>query len=117
MNYRVVFERALDGGVGAYAPDLPGTGVVGDTQAEAAQLLTRAVQLQVEAMIRDGIPLPEPSDAVAPCTITPTLAFVHDHNEALLQHVSWESPNSGSFKLTRSGGFTVSTKELVGADA
>jgi predicted RNase H-like HicB family nuclease len=33
-EYIVIYERAKDGGWGAYAPDLPRLGVVGDTLEE-----------------------------------------------------------------------------------
>ena len=33
-TYTVIYERAADGGWGAYAPDLPGLGVAAETQEE-----------------------------------------------------------------------------------
>ncbi|HXS13515.1 MAG TPA: type II toxin-antitoxin system HicB family antitoxin [Acidobacteriaceae bacterium] len=35
LSYLVIFGRGADGGWGAYAPDLPGLGVVGETRVEA----------------------------------------------------------------------------------
>jgi predicted RNase H-like HicB family nuclease len=32
VRYLVIFETTNDGGWGAYAPDLPGLGVVGDSR-------------------------------------------------------------------------------------
>ena len=34
-EYAVIYERASDGGWGAYVPDLPGLGVVGESLVEA----------------------------------------------------------------------------------
>jgi|GEM_PF-5638560 len=62
MIYRVVFEQAADGGVGAYVPDMPGVAVVGDDEGEALQLLDEAVKWHVRGMIEDGDPIPEPSE-------------------------------------------------------
>jgi predicted RNase H-like HicB family nuclease len=62
MMYRVVFEQAADGGIGAYVPDMPGVAVVGDNEGEALQLLDEAVKWHVRGMIEDGDPIPEPSE-------------------------------------------------------
>ncbi len=62
MRYGIVFEEAPDGSIGAYLADMVGVGVVGDNQLEALQLLSQAVRWHVEAMIEDGIPLPEASE-------------------------------------------------------
>ena len=42
-EYTVIYERAKDGGWGAYVPDLPGLGVVGDTREEAHQLIVEGI--------------------------------------------------------------------------
>jgi predicted RNase H-like HicB family nuclease len=59
-EYLVIFERAADGGWGAYAPDLPGLGVVGDTREEANQLIREGIQLHIAGLREDGLPIPEP---------------------------------------------------------
>ena len=61
MRYYVVYEEASDGGWGAYPPDLPGVGVVGRTREEARQLVRRAIELHLEGLKKDGLPIPEPS--------------------------------------------------------
>jgi predicted RNase H-like HicB family nuclease len=62
MMYRVVFERAPDGSVGAYLPDMPGVAVVADAEGDALQLLDEAVRWHVRGMIEDGDPIPGPSE-------------------------------------------------------
>jgi predicted RNase H-like HicB family nuclease len=55
----VICERAKDGGWGAYVPDLPGLGVVGDSREEAHQLIVEGIALHIAGLIEDGLPVPE----------------------------------------------------------
>lgn len=53
----------VDGEPGAYGvsfPDLPGCVSVGDTLQEVARNAEEALQMHVDAMIDEGIPVPEP---------------------------------------------------------
>ncbi len=59
-EYLVIYERAADGGWGAYAPDLPGLGVVGDTREETGQLIRDGIAIHIAGLIEDGLPVPEP---------------------------------------------------------
>ncbi|HEY5213966.1 MAG TPA: type II toxin-antitoxin system HicB family antitoxin [Acidobacteriaceae bacterium] len=59
-DYLVIFERGNDGGWGAYAPDLPGLGVVGDTREDAEQLIREGIALHIAGLREDGLPIPEP---------------------------------------------------------
>ena len=59
-EYLVIFERAADGGWGAYAPDLPGLGVVGDTREEADMLIREGIAIHIAGLREDGLPIPEP---------------------------------------------------------
>jgi predicted RNase H-like HicB family nuclease len=60
-TYTVILERGNDGGWGAYVPDLPGLGVVGNTREEAHQLIREGISIHIAGMIEDGFPVPEPS--------------------------------------------------------
>lgn len=60
-EYLVIFERANDGGWGAYAPDLPGLGVGAETREEAEQLIREGIKLHIEGLRDDGLPIPEPT--------------------------------------------------------
>ena len=60
-DYLVIFEPANDGGWGAYAPDLPGLGVVGDSREDAEQLIREGIALHIAGLREDGLPIPEPS--------------------------------------------------------
>ena len=60
-EYLVVYELAADGGWGAYAPDLPGLGVVGDTLQEAEVLIRDGIALHLAGLAEDGLLIPEPT--------------------------------------------------------
>jgi hypothetical protein len=49
MEYLVVYEQSQDGW-GAYVPDLPGLGVVGDTFEEVQQLITDGITFRSRNM-------------------------------------------------------------------
>ncbi len=59
-EYLVIYERAADGGWGAYAPDLPGLGVIGDTLEETEELIRDGIALHLAGLTEDGLPIPEP---------------------------------------------------------
>ncbi|MGH7815324.1 MAG: type II toxin-antitoxin system HicB family antitoxin [Candidatus Binataceae bacterium] len=64
-RYLVIYERAADGGWGAYVPDLPGCFTLGDTQAEAERHIREAVSAHLELLRARGDPIPEPSTVAA----------------------------------------------------
>jgi predicted RNase H-like HicB family nuclease len=53
-----VIEKA-DGNYSAYSPDLPGCVATGDTREEAERNMHEAIQLHVDGLIEDGLPVPE----------------------------------------------------------
>lgn len=59
-GYAVVIERS-ETGYAAYAPELPGLGVAGDTVEEVEQLIREAVALHVESLRAHGDPVPTPT--------------------------------------------------------
>jgi predicted RNase H-like HicB family nuclease len=60
MKYRylVVIEKG-ENNYGAYAPDVPGCGTVGDTVEEALENIKEALELHLEGTLEDGDPVPE----------------------------------------------------------
>lgn len=64
-DYLVIYERAADGGWGAYAPDLPGLGVIGDTFDETEKLIREGIAIHIESLVEDGLPVPEPTTIAA----------------------------------------------------
>lgn len=62
-RYAIVIERASTN-YSRYAPDLPGCVATGATVAETETLLRVAIDLHLEGMREDGLPIPEPSSMV-----------------------------------------------------
>ena len=59
MRYMVVVE-AGEKSWGAHVPDLPGCIAVGETREEALKLIREAIDLHIEALVEDGVEVPEP---------------------------------------------------------
>jgi len=59
-EYLVIYEPAADGGWGAYVPDLPGLGVVGESREEAETLIREGITIHLAGLREDGLSIPEP---------------------------------------------------------
>ncbi len=46
---------------GAHVPDLPGCAAVGETREEVISLIREAIALHIDALRRDGLPVPKPT--------------------------------------------------------
>jgi len=62
-RYAIVVERA-DENFAAYVPDLPGCVATGDTRADVEVAIKSAIELHLEGLVEDGLPIPEPSSQV-----------------------------------------------------
>lgn len=63
-KYLAIVEQAPDGTFGAYAPDLPGCGIAGaKDRSDALASLRTAIEMHIEGLIEDGLPVPEPTVA------------------------------------------------------
>ena len=60
MRYLVVIERGKTSW-GAHVPDLPGCIAAGETREEVVELIREAIDLHIESLRQDGIPVPSPS--------------------------------------------------------
>lgn len=60
MRYMVVVERG-ETSWGAHVPDLPGCVAVGETREEVLQLIREAIELHIDGLKEDGLPVPTPS--------------------------------------------------------
>lgn len=63
MRYSIVIEKG-EHNYGAYSPDVPGCGTVGDTFQEAKQNLKEALEFHFEGLIEEGLPIPEPTNDI-----------------------------------------------------
>ena len=62
-RYAIVVEKA-ESNYSAYVPDLPGCVATGATVEETERRLRQAVEVHVQGLREDGLPVPEPSSIV-----------------------------------------------------
>lgn len=62
-RYAIVVENAGDN-YAAYVPDLPGCVATGPTVQATERLLAEAIELHLQGMREDGVPIPEPTSVV-----------------------------------------------------
>ena len=62
-RYAIVVEDA-ETNLAAYVPDLPGCVATGRTREEVERLIREAIEMHLEGMAEDGLPIPEPSSRV-----------------------------------------------------
>ncbi|HKZ46972.1 MAG TPA: type II toxin-antitoxin system HicB family antitoxin [Thermodesulfobacteriota bacterium] len=57
-RFLIVIEKA-DGNYSAYSPDLPGCVATGATREEADQNMYEAVEMHLQGLKEDGLPIPQ----------------------------------------------------------
>ena len=62
MKYAVVIEKGSES-FGAYAPDLPGCAVAGESRAEVIELIQEAIELHVQSLKEHGDEIPPPASS------------------------------------------------------
>jgi len=62
-RYAIVMEKAKSN-YAAYVPDLPGCVATGKTVEATERRLLKAIQLHVQGLVEDGLPVPKPSSRV-----------------------------------------------------
>ena len=62
-QYAIVIEDAGTN-LAAYVPDLPGCVATGRTREELERRIRAAIEMHLEGMAEDGLPIPEPSAQV-----------------------------------------------------
>ena len=62
-KYIVIYERSKNGW-GAYVPDLPGLGVVGDTLEETKRLIREGIEFHIEELRKTGDAVASPSSFI-----------------------------------------------------
>jgi predicted RNase H-like HicB family nuclease len=63
MRYAIILEKGATS-FGAYTPDLPGCVAVGETQEEVLQLMQEVIEMHLEGLREEGLPMPEPSSSI-----------------------------------------------------
>ena len=62
-RYAIVVEKAKSN-YSAYVPDLPGCVATGATRRETERRLRKAIEVHVQGLREDGLPVPVPSSRV-----------------------------------------------------
>ena len=65
ISYAVVIEQAIDGGYGAWCPDLPGCVALADTEEAVVAEMRQAIELHRARLREDGQPIPHASTVAA----------------------------------------------------
>jgi predicted RNase H-like HicB family nuclease len=59
MKYTVIIEKGQESGYIAYAPALKGCVSQGKTKVETLKNIKEAIEVYIEALIEDGLPVPK----------------------------------------------------------
>ena len=62
MEYTIVIEKGPTS-YGAHVAELPGCVAAAETREEVSTLIREAIQLYIEELEKDGLPIPEPSSS------------------------------------------------------
>ena len=68
QRFLVVIERA-NGNYSAYSPDLPGCVATGATREETERNMQAAIEMHIQGMKEDGLPIPEPHSSAEYVTV------------------------------------------------
>jgi predicted RNase H-like HicB family nuclease len=58
-RFLIIIEKA-NGNFSAYSPDLPGCVATGTTEKEVENNMHEAIELHIQGLIEDKLPIPEP---------------------------------------------------------
>jgi len=59
-RYAIIIEKG-ERNRSAYCPDLPGAFAAGETEEETAELMRKAIELHLEGLKEDNLPIPKPT--------------------------------------------------------
>ncbi len=69
-RFTVIFEREDEGGYHVFCSTLPGCHTQSETVEEGTSNIREAIQLYIESLIEDGLPVPEEDIFIKPIEIT-----------------------------------------------
>ena len=69
-RFTVIFEKEDDGGYHVFCPTLPGCHTQSESVDEGLANIREAIQLCVESLVEDGLPIPEEDIFIKPVEIT-----------------------------------------------
>jgi predicted RNase H-like HicB family nuclease len=62
MRYNVIIEKGPTS-YGAHVPELPGCVAVAETREEVSNLIRDAIQIYINELEKNGLPVPQPSSS------------------------------------------------------
>jgi predicted RNase H-like HicB family nuclease len=68
-HFTVIFEKEEEGGYHFFCPALPGCHTQSDTIDEGIQNIREPIQLYIDSLIEDGLPVPEEDILIKPIEI------------------------------------------------
>jgi predicted RNase H-like HicB family nuclease len=68
-RFTVIFEKEEEGGYHVFCPTLPGCHTQSETIEEGDRNIREAIQLYVDSLIEDGLPVPEEDILIKPIEI------------------------------------------------
>ena len=69
-RFTVIFEKEDEGGYRVFCPVLPGCHTQSETIEEGIQNIREAIQLYVQTLVEDGLPVPEEDIFIKPIEIS-----------------------------------------------
>ena len=69
-RFTVIFEKEDDGGYHVFCPTLPGCHTQSESLEEGLSNIREAIQLYLESLIEDGLPVPHEDIFIKPVEIT-----------------------------------------------
>jgi predicted RNase H-like HicB family nuclease len=63
-EYRIILKKEEEGGYTAIVPSLPGCITYGDTIDEAKLMVREAIELYIESLEADGLPVPNDNESL-----------------------------------------------------
>src|SRR5437899_10338481 len=69
-RFTVIFEKEDEGGYHVFCPALPGCHTQSETLEEGIENIRDAMQLYVETLVEDGLPIPEEDILIKPIEIS-----------------------------------------------
>jgi predicted RNase H-like HicB family nuclease len=68
-RFTVIFEKEEEGGYHIFCPALPGCHTQGETIDEGTRNIREAIQLYIDSLVEDGLPVPEEDILIKPIEI------------------------------------------------
>ncbi len=69
-RYTVIFEKEAEGGYHVFCPVLPGCHTQSETIEEGTKNIREAIELYIESLLEDGLPVPEEDIFIKPMEIS-----------------------------------------------